>query len=127
MEPLRIGHIIRFYRRRQGITQMQLAERIGVSYQQVQKYENDRSQITVQRLSLIADALQISVLSFLTESGVDRLSEKQAKYTPGGGMIGRISREQQHLLRLFSRISSPKLKNRILALLESIAEQRVQR
>ncbi len=127
MESFRIGHIIRYHRQRQGITQMQLAERIGVSYQQVQKYENDRSQLTVQRLYLIADALQISVLSFLTESSVDRLSEKQGKYAPGGGMAGRISREQQHLLRLFSRINSPKLRNRILALLESIAEQRVQR
>ncbi|MGO9410202.1 MAG: helix-turn-helix domain-containing protein [Spirochaetia bacterium] len=127
MQSVRIGHRIKYYRQRQGITQMELAERIGVSYQQVQKYENDRSQITLQRLYGIADALETSVLSLLAEGGAGRVSEKQSAYTPQGGRVGKTSREQQLLLQLFSRISNPKLRRCILGLLESIAEQRAGR
>jgi len=106
---------------------MELAERIGVSYQQVQKYENDRSQITLQRLYGIADALQTSVFSLLPGGNVGRVSEKQGTYLPGDGRIGKTSREQLRLLRLFSKIVSPKLRTLILRLLESIAEHSAQR
>lgn len=106
---------------------MELAERIGVSYQQVQKYENDRSQITLQRLYIIAGALQTSVLSFLTDRNVARLSEKSAPYRPGAGPGGFISKEERRFLQLFSGIRSPKVKRGILGLLESIVEQQGQR
>lgn len=51
------GAVIRRVRQRTGITQEALAERIGMSYQQVQKYETGVNRISVSRLFDIAEAL----------------------------------------------------------------------
>lgn len=55
------GALIRKLRRIHGLTQMGLAERMGVSYQQIQKYEYGRSELTISRLWQIAGALDVPV------------------------------------------------------------------
>ena len=123
METISIGQRIRYYRQQRGITQMELAERIGVSYQQIQKYERDRSQITIQRLSRIAEALEIHVLAFLTERKPSRFSEKAGAYIPDGREVRGSLKEERSFLRLFTKIKSPKVKRSILRFLESIVEE----
>jgi len=59
-----IGARIRFVRKQKGLTQMQLAERVGVSFQQIQKYEKGRDRIFVERLQQIAQALDVPVSYF---------------------------------------------------------------
>jgi len=54
-----LGKAIREARTKRGISQMELAGRLGISYQQVQKYEYGESQLTVPRLIQIAEALGI--------------------------------------------------------------------
>lgn len=57
-----IGARIRTYRKALGLTQTDLADRIGVRCQQVQKYESGANRIAASRLWRIADVLGISVL-----------------------------------------------------------------
>lgn len=102
---------------------MELAERVGVSYQQIQKYENDKSQITVRRLALIAKALDTPVQAFLLEERGPRVSEKAGKYSPEGTGTGRLNREERRLLSLFREIDSPQVKTHILNLVQSIVER----
>lgn len=52
-----IGASIRNHRIALGLTQEQLAEKLGVSYQQVQRYENGATTLNVENLQLIAHAL----------------------------------------------------------------------
>lgn len=52
-----VGERIRTFRRELGWSQKQLAEPLGVSYQQVQKYENATDRVTAARLFTIAQAL----------------------------------------------------------------------
>ena len=47
-----IGRLIRTLRRKHGITQKQLGEMLDVTYQQIQKYENGKSGISVGKLSI---------------------------------------------------------------------------
>lgn len=54
-----VGQRIRQGRKRAGLTQQTLGDRIGVSYQQLQKYENGKDRIAVDRLSQIAGALGV--------------------------------------------------------------------
>lgn len=61
-----LGAAIRIRRRTIGISQEVLAEQCGVSFQQVQKYENGANRISFSRLVLIAKALQCRVVDLLS-------------------------------------------------------------
>lgn len=68
---LYIGNMVRTFRRARGVSQGALAQEIGVSFQQVQKYEKGVNRVPVSYLMCIADALDLSILAFLPEaSGV---------------------------------------------------------
>ncbi len=56
-----VGNKIRMFRINRGMSQTALAERIGVSFQQVQKYEKGANRVGASRLSQIASVLGISV------------------------------------------------------------------
>jgi len=58
------GAQIVLLRKAKGISQERLAEACGITFQQVQKYENGKNRISVSRLSMIADALDVPVEVF---------------------------------------------------------------
>lgn len=62
-----IGALIRHLRRSKAMTQMELAEKMGISYQQVQKYEKGTSELTIKRLLQVADALSVPISTFIEE------------------------------------------------------------
>lgn len=62
---LYIGMRIRERRVRLGMSQAELADAIGVTYQQVRKYEHGINRVSASRLYLIATVLQVSMDYFL--------------------------------------------------------------
>jgi len=62
-----------------GMTQQQLAEKVGIKFQQIQKYETGMNRVSASRLWDISDALDVPV-SFFFEG----LSEGQSKTHLGG-------------------------------------------
>lgn len=56
-----VGAKVRVFRINRGISQTALAEQLGVTFQQVQKYERGVNRIGASRLSQIATALDISI------------------------------------------------------------------
>ena len=64
-----MGQRIRRLRQLRGMTQQELAKKIGCQFQQVQKYETGANRTSASRLSMIAEALDVS-LSRLVE-GID--------------------------------------------------------
>ncbi len=110
-----IGQIIRDARLSSGMSQMQLAEKIGISYQQVQKYERGASELTLTRLHQMAEALQIPVGSFLHGDNLV-VSEVRTVY-------GKLSGDEETLLRLFRKIKGEKGKKIALSIIRAIAEQ----
>lgn len=59
-----IGALIRALRRKRGLTQKQLADLLGLTYQQIQKYEYGTSSITVGRLLQFAEIFDVQPLIF---------------------------------------------------------------
>lgn len=59
-----IGRRIKVRRNELGLNQQLLARQIGVSYQQVQKYENGTDRVGASRLLLIAHAMHCSIADF---------------------------------------------------------------
>jgi transcriptional regulator with XRE-family HTH domain len=67
-----IGGRIAALRAAQGLSQTMLGQAIGVSFQQVQKYEKGRNRVGAGRLQAIADMLQVPVETFFAgQPGVD--------------------------------------------------------
>lgn len=62
-----IGKKIREVRISRDVGQVALAESIGVTFQQVQKYESGKNRIAASRLYLVADALDTPVQEFFGE------------------------------------------------------------
>ena len=67
-----VGKLIRARRRARGMSQQELAKAIGVSFQQVQKYERGANRVSASKLFSVAKALDLRVASFfdgLEETG----------------------------------------------------------
>ena len=62
-----VGRRIRVRRRQLGLSQKALADALGISYQQVQKYENGVSRIGAGRLQQLAEILNVPVSVFFDE------------------------------------------------------------
>ena len=71
-----VGKRIRHRRWLVGMTQQQLAERVGIKFQQIQKYEAGANRVSASRLWDIADALEVPV-SFFFE-GIESEAEQEA-------------------------------------------------
>ncbi|MBJ3762463.1 helix-turn-helix transcriptional regulator [Maribius pontilimi] len=59
-----VGKRIRHRRWMLGMTQQQLAEKVGIKFQQIQKYETGMNRVSASRLWDIADALDVQVAFF---------------------------------------------------------------
>ncbi len=59
-----VGKRVRHRRWMVGMTQQQLAEKVGIKFQQIQKYETGMNRVSASRLWDIAEALEVSVSFF---------------------------------------------------------------
>jgi transcriptional regulator with XRE-family HTH domain len=66
---LHVGRRIRARRRQMSLTQRDLAESVGVRFQQIQKYECGANRITADRLWSISQALAVPVGELFPQSG----------------------------------------------------------
>ncbi|MHA7850145.1 MULTISPECIES: helix-turn-helix domain-containing protein [Roseovarius] len=77
---IHVGKRIRHRRWLVGMTQQQLAESVGIKFQQIQKYETGANRVSASRLWDIADALDVEVSFFFegleTDSGKSEAGEK---------------------------------------------------
>ena len=65
-----VGKRIRHRRWLVGMTQQQLAEHVGIKFQQIQKYETGANRVSASRLWDIADALEVEINFFF--EGLDQ-------------------------------------------------------
>ena len=114
-----LGAAVRIRRRSLGISQEALAEQCGVSFQQIQKYENGANRISFSRLVQIARALQCRV--------VDLMDVLDAPDGQGAGDLDILTRMRTpgalELLSAFERLS-PETRSSLLGLLRSLTSER---
>jgi transcriptional regulator with XRE-family HTH domain len=79
-----IGHRIRERRRRLGISQAGLAEAVGVTFQQIQKYERGANRVSFSRLLEIAHALDCGLANLAEGLDVDAQPACAAQRPAGG-------------------------------------------
>ena len=108
-----IGSLIREMRKSAGMSQMRLADKIGVSYQQVQKYEKGASKLSVPRLIQIAGIFGVPVAAFLESATVSKTAETQAAFS-------NLAEDEAKLLMLYRRLKRKKLKDGFLTMLKDM-------
>lgn len=64
---IHVGKRIRHRRWLVGMTQQQLAEKVGIKFQQIQKYETGKNRVSASRLWDIADVLDVKINFFFDE------------------------------------------------------------
>lgn len=93
-----VGKRIRHRRWMIGMTQQQLADKVGIKFQQIQKYETGMNRVSASRLWDIADAMGVTI-SFFFEG----LAEgAQAAHAMGGDMMA--DKEALELVRSYYAI-----------------------
>lgn len=75
-----LGELVRIYRLSSGLSQVELGEAAGISYQQIQKYESGANKVSVSRLFSVARALGITPSELLAE--LERRTEADAQHQP---------------------------------------------
>lgn len=114
-----IGLRIKLLREKRRISQATLGEDIGVSYQQVQKYENGATPLTIERVEQIATGLEIDPADLLSKAPVEKVSEKIEGYLKE--LPGALSHDEIKFLKVFWSIASERLKKSVLSQIKGIA------
>jgi transcriptional regulator with XRE-family HTH domain len=111
-----VGARIRMLRVNRGVSQTVLAERIGVTFQQVQKYERGANRVGASRLAQIASVLDVSVGEFFESSRAG---------PPGLNSPVHLLAEPdaRRVLEDYARTPSPRVRSCIAKLVESIADR----
>lgn len=128
-----VGKRLRFGRTMQGLSQESIGESIGVTFQQIQKYERGINCIRASKLFELAKVLKVPV-TFFFEGLSESLGDKDGEgyIIPGAGDSGdggfnmdlTNSRETVELMRAFHRISDPLLRAKILDLVRAMADNK---
>jgi len=104
-----VGKRIRHRRWLAGMTQQQLAQAVGIKFQQIQKYETGANRVSASRLWDIADALDVEV-SFFFEG----LEQEEEAATETGGIPADILGDKEALELVRSYYSIPENQRRRL-------------
>jgi len=109
-----VGQRIRLRRNMLGLTQEALADSLGISYQQIQKYETASNRVSAGRLFEIAAKLNTPVAYFF--QGVENMPEDDEPATAG-------SRVNIELVRSFGLIDDSLVRSALLGLIRDLARR----
>jgi transcriptional regulator with XRE-family HTH domain len=97
-----VGQRIRQRRWMSGMTQQQLAEKVGIKFQQIQKYETGMNRVSASRLFDVAQALDVPISFFFEGLGG---TSSAAPVTVDGGLGDLLSdKEALELVRSYYAI-----------------------
>jgi transcriptional regulator with XRE-family HTH domain len=111
-----VGAAIRTYRLMGGLSQVNLAEKLGVTFQQIQKYEKGANRVGAGRLPLIAKVLDVSISDLFQE-------QASASGNGGGAVPTKLVTDSAtvRLLTAYASIENRAIKRDISELVERIA------
>jgi transcriptional regulator with XRE-family HTH domain len=134
---VQVGRRLRQRRTLLGMSQERLGELLGVTYQQIQKYERGANRIGSSRLHEISRILAVPVTYFFDEPPIAApVARGQPGLVEGGSAfvfdgppaapkadhVDIDTRETVDLVRAFQRIDDPQVRRRLVELTRALAE-----
>ena len=108
-----IGMKIRNRRRELGLSQERLAEAIGITYQQLQRYEGGKGHLNTDRLQALTGALNITISYLFEETSEDRIKVRESdRY---------ISQEEREFVEYLREIDNEEYRKSIKVFLQLAA------
>lgn len=126
-----VGGRVKMRRKTAGLTQQDLAKALGLTFQQVQKYERGANRISASKLFMIANTLDVAISWFF--DGVENedieivngFSEEAGGFSPGAVqdvLKFASSNEGIELNRAFSNVNDTRTRKFLVGLFEAIAD-----
>lgn len=113
---LDLGKKIRLRRVEQKLSQDELGKALGVSFQQVQKYEKGVNRVGAARLAQIAKILDVPV-TFFYEGDKNNREVESLLY-----LDSHFSMKLMKLLKAYTAVKSPEVQRAFVGLMEAFAE-----
>ena len=109
------------------MSQTNLADAVGLTFQQIQKYENGKNRVSASRLQQFAKLLEVPI-SFFFEGAPAAQVVGGSKKVNGKAAVSSVyvtnflaTQDGQNIIKAFSRIEDQKLRRSIVLLVEQIA------
>jgi transcriptional regulator with XRE-family HTH domain len=119
-----VGSRVRMRRKMLGLSQEKLGEKLGITFQQIQKYEKGTNRVGASRLQAMANAMEVPVSYFFpdasTSQGGAGMQEEGATFM----MDFMSTAEGLELSRAFVRIRSSKVRRKIVELIRALGEEK---
>ena len=123
-----VGSRMRLRRTLLGLSQGKLGKAVGLTFQQIQKYERGANRVGSSRLYALSRVLDVPVAYFFEEMSSE-VSGKGGKGVPGLAEAPQVEfsadplakRETLELVRAYYRIKDPKVRKRFFGLAKSLA------
>ncbi len=113
-----LGRNIRLRRKSLGMSQSALGEAVGLTFQQVQKYERGKNRVSFSKLAGIATALQCRIADLiegLEDGGDAEPGDDRAALLGETGAL--------ELLQTYASVKSPRLRRAIISLAKGLSDQ----
>jgi len=109
-----------------GLSQEKLGEKLGITFQQIQKYEKGTNRVGASRLQAMASALEVPVSFFFPDTSP--LADGAGMQEEGASFMMDFmsTSEGLELSRDFLRIRSGKLRRRIVELVRTLADEQAE-
>jgi transcriptional regulator with XRE-family HTH domain len=120
---LHVGARIRLRRRMQGVSQEKLADALGLTFQQVQKYERGANRVSASKLYEIATALR-SPISYFFDGLADPAGDQRTDGRPSDEQTVHaflMTAEGLELAKLFPGLARGRVRRRFLDLMRALA------
>ena len=117
----KVGNRIRLHRLQSGLSQTALADELGVTFQQVQKYEKGVNRVSAGRLSIIARFIGVPEAVLLASNDTDPAGEDRGHQSPFQllAVPGAL-----RLLRAYDRLEGGRTRRAVVELVQRLAGDR---
>lgn len=119
---LHVGDVVRVKRKARNISQQALAAAIGITFQQVQKYERGTNRISASKLYEISVYLKVPVQTFFDglDDSASGYQESASEHTVSSFVR---TGEGIQLAEAFPKIGNARLRRRVVELVKTLAEE----
>jgi len=115
-----VGSRVRMRRKMLGMSQEKLGEQLGITFQQVQKYEKGANRIGAGRLLRISQVLEVPISYFFPQEPAAAGGMGENNHTDYVSDF-MMSSEGIELNRAFAQIEDPKLRRKVIDLVRTMA------
>lgn len=120
---IHVGSRIRLRRNMLGMSQEKLGEALGITFQQIQKYEKGANRVGASRLQAIGSVLSVPVSFFFEDAPGEPGTKGFSEENSASYVVDFLnSSEGLQLNRAFVKIADPKVRRKIIDLVKSLSD-----